>query len=1144
MNNLSISQGNTAFRNGDYDTAKTIYESLLPQGGVIKKIAEDNLRLIAKKTGNVSAANNDLLKHRNIKPIIDSLKSSDGNLIITYPIIPWAFRIQRPQHLVARLSKNGYTSLYIANVAPPAIPTTDQDILDCLGTHELSAGVHEIWLQTEQGFNMYKSEIIGNNLHQLTRQLKVVCDLLKPKKIIHLVQFPGWSPLAEKVKQELGGLIVYDCMDHHAGFTNNTGEALSQESKLIKNADLVLASSLLLEKELKPRAKDVLLVKNATEFEHFKSPRPNGKLDHLNGPIIGYYGAIADWFDIELVVEIAKRRPDWCFVLIGSTDLCDTSEASKLSNIYFFGEIPYKDLPGYFSYFDVCTIPFKIIPLTEATNPVKFYEYISAGKPVVTTALPELHPYSEFVYFASNAEQFIDQIEKSLLSKDDKSIKERRQALAENNDWNARAKTILENDSFKARVEKYRFSIVIVTYNELEDATKPCIDSILENTPSGEYELIVVDNLSTKDGTREYLQSIAKKHAHLKIRLNDENRGFSGGNNDGLRMSSGEFIVLLNNDTIVKQGWLDRLFQPLYHDPKIGLIGPITNSAGGSQKIEVGNHEPIKVIQSLEQYSSRNRQVIYEAPKLGFFCVGFRAKLLDEVGFLDEAFGVGMFEDDEFCHRVKSVGYKCVINEGCYVYHKGSASFSKLKTNSYQELFEKNRKLFKEKTSLDWSFSSIMQEYIGYMKYSISQALSQPDRALSYLENISLRYPSLEWIASHIGNIEVNCASGSNVGTSTGTNTRPRSITSEEVLNHFGRIRNEYIKNKKVVVFPPTVDWNYMTQRPQQLAKAFVEKDYAVIYCTFCAQEDSVDFYEITEDGILILNQAFLVYMNHLIAAEETLYFCIWPTNLHYAETIPHTSMVYDIIDDICLLQGDPERLKSLHLESMQKADLITVSANLLKDKIPEQFAAKTALLPNGVSDNFIMQAKQAMAQDQFDNINLRDAPEQKVVGYVGAIAEWMDFGLIEELLSAFPEVKFVFVGPLFSGGNYIKTILPEHSNLVLIPEKKHYELPAIIAQFDVCIIPFLLNKITHAVSPVKLFEYAAFGKPIVTTAMRECKSYPVVSIARDHAEFLSIIKRELYKNDGSINASIVNLAHDNTWIKRVDHIVTSLQNH
>jgi glycosyltransferase involved in cell wall biosynthesis len=127
--------------------------------------------------------------------------------------------------------------------------------------------------------------------------------------------------------------------------------------------------------------------------------------------------------------------------MIGATFGCDISDAEKFENIHFLGEIPYKELSGYFAYFDVCLIPFKIIPLTLATNPVKFYEYLSAGKPVVSVELPELIPYSEYCYLAKDKESFCNKIDEALNEKSQSKIDDRIN-LAKENSWANRADAI------------------------------------------------------------------------------------------------------------------------------------------------------------------------------------------------------------------------------------------------------------------------------------------------------------------------------------------------------------------------------------------------------------------------------------------------------------------------------------------------------------------------------------------------------------------------------------------------------------------------------------------------------------------------------------------------------------------------------
>jgi len=245
---------------------------------------------------------------------------------------------------------------------------------------------------------------------------------------------------------------VFDCMDDHAGFCTNTSDALKMEQKLIEEADLVVASSLLLEDRchiLNPRT---IQIKNGTEFEHFAEPKRNGLLDaYADRPIVGYYGAISDWFDMELVAHCARAKPEWNFVLIGSTMGANLAPVQGLSNVHLLGEKPYAELPGYFAYFDVCTIPFKLMPLTLATNPVKFYEYLSAGKPVVSIELPELAPYADDCYLAHNGKEFVAQLEKAMAQKDDQEKIARRIALAKENSWDARVAELLQTEAFAKR---------------------------------------------------------------------------------------------------------------------------------------------------------------------------------------------------------------------------------------------------------------------------------------------------------------------------------------------------------------------------------------------------------------------------------------------------------------------------------------------------------------------------------------------------------------------------------------------------------------------------------------------------------------------------------------------------------------------
>ena len=231
---------------------------------------------------------------------------------------------------------------------------------------------------------------------------------------IVIVNLPFWEPLARKIRQEFGWKVVYDCMDDHSGFSSNRDAMLSLEGRLAAECDLLVVSSKKLSKYMERYNPHSVLVPNAADFDHFSYLPENDLLVTVNKPIIGYYGAISDWFDNSLVEYLADCRKDWNFVFIGHTFGSDISRLKKMPNVHFLGEKPYGELPAYLLWFDVCIIPFKLTRLIEATSPVKFYEFMSAGKKVVSVELPELVPYAKYLRLAKGKDDFLVKIEEAL----------------------------------------------------------------------------------------------------------------------------------------------------------------------------------------------------------------------------------------------------------------------------------------------------------------------------------------------------------------------------------------------------------------------------------------------------------------------------------------------------------------------------------------------------------------------------------------------------------------------------------------------------------------------------------------------------------------------------------------------------------
>lgn len=297
----------------------------------------------------------------------------------------------------------------------------------------------------------------------------------------------------------------------------------------------------------------------------------------------------------------------------------------------------------------------------------------------------------------------------------------------------------------------FAVSIVVLCYNGLDEVTRPCVESILKNTQSGSYELILIDNASS-DGTPGYLKTLAEAHSHVQIQLNNENKGYAGGNNDGIRLARGDYIVLLNNDTLVPHGWLERLLLPLDVQPDVGLVGPITNSAGNEQRVDLSGLTEVNFEVIAGAYTQRQSKHWFTTEKLGFFCVALRRNLTHEIGGLDEQFGIGMFEDDDYCARTRQRGYRLAVAEDCFVYHKGSVSFKKLATAEYLNIFNKNREYFFRKHGKFWLFSDIALATWKKINDDLSTFFDSGDA--SALERVQVRRIGMSGALAHLKALE------------------------------------------------------------------------------------------------------------------------------------------------------------------------------------------------------------------------------------------------------------------------------------------------------------------------------------------------------------------------------------------------------
>jgi len=373
-------------------------------------------------------------------------------------------------------------------------------------------------------------------------------------------------------------------------------------------------------------------------------------------------------------------------------------------------------------------------------------------------------------------------------------------------------------------------------------------------------------------------------------------------------------------------------------------------------------------------------------------------------------------------------------------------------------------------------------------------------------------------------------------------------IFKNKYINNNAKILKNIIscsKWKKIIVFENNFGWtNIMKQRPQQIANNFGDDILFLYGSSFDEYEDESRIKKIEDNLYLIDLNIYRSVMLDALDSYNNKFLMLYSTdyiNLDIIEKYTNVGfkIIYEYVDDIDEVLCGKETAKLL-LERHKKiinnknSYIVTTATKLYDNVLKIRKNAKVSLITNGADYEHFKNNPNIIPDDLKPILKNNN----KIIGYYGALASWFDYELIKKLAKKDPNYQIVLVGVDYDGTLKNSGVL-DFDNVHYLGKKDYDVLPFYSYNFDVCIIPFIINDITLSTSPVKVFEYMAVSKPIVTTDLPECRKYKSIFISKNHNEFIKNIDIAIKKqNDKEYNDLLKKEALENTWDKKCNDII------
>ena len=350
--------------------------------------------------------------------------------------------------------------------------------------------------------------------------------------------------------------------------------------------------------------------------------------------------------------------------------------------------------------------------------------------------------------------------------------------------------------------------------------------------------------------------------------------------------------------------------------------------------------------------------------------------------------------------------------------------------------------------------------------------------------------------------------------------------------------------DRLTVIFPtPSVPWQYMRQRPQQLALAFAERGHTVVYLGKQDQGASSPAVQLLRKNLFLIRDDLFLFDHplRLFDLEDRRYVIVqyWPHQHDCVQRIKAmlpAALVYDCVDDHKVF-AQYDKLERDHRHALDTADVVFATAARLLGRI-RQDRADAAILPNGVRLEDYAGKGEPIRDEEVAEMRRK---HPIIIGYYGALAEWIDWRLIRTIALHRPHWTIWLTGIVYD--TIIETErLRDFPNIVIWPHQPYERLLEIVKAYDVALVPFRLNDLTHSVSPVKLFEYAAAGRHVVSTAIEEVVASGLAKVGRDPKEIIDLIETQLLESFEASALPSYPALDEHTWTARVATIENSLR--